>query len=68
MQKTFTTKNCLVTLNELHKTLVAGVDEVNGQQNTSPSIYYYMPYVYYHKNQQLKYWHMVNEKGLKKNI
>ncbi len=44
------------------------MDEINGQQNTSPSIYYYMPYVYYHKNQQLTYkWHVANEKGLKKN-
>ncbi len=34
MQKTFVTKNCLVALNKLHKTLVANVDEINGQQNT----------------------------------
>jgi hypothetical protein len=26
------TKNCLVALNKLHKTLVASVDEINGQQ------------------------------------
>ncbi len=36
---TFATKNCLVALNKLHKTLVTNVDEVNGQQNTSMSIY-----------------------------
>ncbi len=50
----------------MHETLIASVDEINGQQNTSPSIYYYMPYVYYHENQQLTYkWHVANEKGLR---
>ncbi len=29
-------KNYLITLDKLHKTLVASVDEVNGQQNISP--------------------------------
>ncbi len=53
LQKTFATKNCLVTLDKLHKTLVASVDEVNGQQNTPPSIYSCMPFIYYQKNQQL---------------
>ncbi len=32
LQKTFATKNCLVTLNKLHKTLVASVDEINGHK------------------------------------
>ncbi len=30
LQQTFATKNCLVTLDKLHKTLVASVDEDNG--------------------------------------
>jgi len=46
--------NNLVALNKLYKTLIASVDEINGQQNTSPSIYYFcMSFVYYHQNQQL---------------
>ncbi len=32
LQKKIITKNCLVALNKLHQTLVAGVDEVNSQQ------------------------------------
>jgi len=32
LQKTFATKNYLITLEKLHKTLVASVDEINGQQ------------------------------------
>jgi hypothetical protein len=42
-----------VALNKLHKTLVANVDEVKNLKNISPSVYYHMSYVYYHKNQQL---------------
>ncbi len=30
--KQVATKNCLIALNKLHKTLVASVNEVNGQQ------------------------------------
>ncbi len=49
LQKTFTTKNCLIAFNKLHKTLVANVDEVNDQQNTSPFLYYCMSSIYYYK-------------------
>ncbi len=54
LQKTFVTKNNLVALNKLYKTLIANVDEVNNQQTTSLSVYYFcMSFVYYHQNQQL---------------
>jgi len=42
-------KNCLVALNKLHKTLVANVDEIKGQQNISSFVYYCMSSIYYHK-------------------
>jgi hypothetical protein len=61
-------KNCLIALNKLHKTLVASVSEINDQQNISPFLYYCMPFVYYYKNKQLTWWHMENEKCLKKII
>ncbi len=42
LQKTFASKNYLITLDKLHKTLVTNVDEINSQQNISPFIYYWM--------------------------
>jgi hypothetical protein len=43
---TFATKNCLIASNKFHKTLVASVDEINGQQIFNhPYIIVCHPYV-----------------------
>jgi hypothetical protein len=66
LQKTFATNCFLIALEKLHAILLASVNEVNGQQNASPFVYYCMSFVYYHKNQQFTKSHEANEKGLKK--
>jgi hypothetical protein len=65
LQKTFVTYFFIIALDKLYAILVASVNEDNGQQNASPFVYYCMPFLYYHKNQQLTKSHVANEKGLK---